>query len=343
MAGVAVPLITQEISSAEGLARRHHAAVLAGRGAVGLLLALTLAGFLGPWWWVFDLAANLRLHVAVAMLMLIVVLAIGGSRIALAAAAIGAMLNLAVAVPAVLATQFGTPEPADPAADGLDVTFFNTKFRADRTETIAELTARNDDVVVLALAGRGWVRDLQAAELDLHVHAGLHRDRDHPLELVVLTRDPAARVVVHRLTDDPRDALVELTVERDGGPIHVLAGHPTSPLTPDRAARRDAMLRWMTEWTRAQDEPVVVMGDLNATVWSAPFRRMLRDADLTDSRIGFGLQPSWPAKLGPVGITIDHVLHSDQLTTLDRRLVRVDGSDHAMVQATIARRPPGST
>ena len=306
-----------------------------------ILVITTLVGFLGAWWWVFDLFANLRLHLALGLLLLTLVLALVRSWRALVAAAVGVMLNLLVVAPVVVSTQFGTPAPADAGSETLDVTFFNTKFRADRQETMAQLASREDDVVVLSLALGDWVEDLEESQLDMHVRTGPDTIPGFKLELVTLTRDPDAEVIVHRPTDSPRDALVEVVVELEEGPVHVLAVHPMSPLTPERASQRDAMFAWIADWTHEQEEPVVVMGDLNATSWAVPFRRLVAESDLVDSRVGHGLQPSWPARLGPTGLTIDHVLHSPELTTVDRQLApRVGGSDHRMVHATIAYRDP---
>ena len=307
-----------------------------------ILVIMTLFGFLGAWWWFFDLFANLRLHLAVGLLLLTLVLAMVRSWRALTAAAIGVMLNVLVVAPVLVSTQFGTPASVDAGAETLDVTFFNTKFRADREETIAQLASRRDDVVVLSLALGSWVEDLEASQLDLHVRTGHETDPDFELELVTLTRDPDAEVIVHHLTDDARDAMVEIVVEHGGGPIHVLAAHPVSPATRERAARRDAMLAWIAEQARDREGPVVVMGDLNATRWSAPLRRLAREAELIDSRVGHGLQPSWPAELGPFGLTIDHVLHSEDLTTLERHRTTIAGSDHPMIHARLARRAEDS-
>ena len=306
-----------------------------------ILGIMTLFGFLGAWWWFFDLFANLRLHLAVGLLLLTLVLAMVRSWRALTAAAIGVMLNVLVVAPVLVSTQFGTPASVDAGAETLDVTFFNTKFRADREATIAQLASREDDVVVLSLAVGDWVEHLEESRLDLHVRTGPDTDPDFELELVTLTRDPDVEVLVHRLTDDVRDAVVEIVVEHDGGPIHLLAAHPVSPVTRERAARRDVMLAWIADQARDRDGPVVVMGDLNATSWSAPLRTLVREADLVDSRVGHGLQPSWPTRFGPIGLTIDHVLHSPELTTVDRQLAPpIGSSDHRMVHASFTYPDP---
>jgi endonuclease/exonuclease/phosphatase (EEP) superfamily protein YafD len=81
---------------------------------------------------------------------------------------------------------------------------------------------------------------------------------------------------------------------------------------------------------------VIVIGDLNATPWSYAFSRLLRDADLIDSTRGFGVQPTWRTRYGPVGgmpawplqIPIDHCLHSAGLATIAREIGPACGSNH---------------
>jgi endonuclease/exonuclease/phosphatase (EEP) superfamily protein YafD len=73
---------------------------------------------------------------------------------------------------------------------------------------------------------------------------------------------------------------------------------------------------------------VLLAGDLNATAWSHSFQELTRTSGLLDSQQGFGLQPSWPASLLPLGIPIDHALHTSGLCVIKRRLGSPTGSDH---------------
>jgi endonuclease/exonuclease/phosphatase (EEP) superfamily protein YafD len=284
---------------------------------------------------VFDLVANLRVHLAaLSLISLGVLLLTSARRTVTAAAALAAAVNLALVAPFLIP---GTP--ADRAAGGetLTITFLNVKISAaDPTSVITYLRERDDDVVVLAAGTRDWVEQLDAADLDLHVAVGPARGL--PIELIVMTRDPEPPVVIHQPTGRSRDALVEVVVDLDGEPIHILGTHPTSPLTPHRAYRRDLLLDWTGDWARGRDEQVVVVGDLNATPWSWSFRAMLDEGELTDTQRIHGLQPSWPASLGPLGLPIDHVLHGGELTVLERERGPSFGSDHRSVHATIARR-----
>ena len=308
--------------------------------AVALLLSTVLAWTLGGRWWVAELLANLPVQHALAFAVLLVAAAFLRHRWLLLLSVAGLVANLAITAPILLTLQRGEPLPPVEGASTLDVTFFNTKYFADMEATIEHLRERGDDVVVLALAMQPWGEDLEAADLGLHIRAGPGPTDGEDLEMVALVRDPDAEVIVHRPTADPRDAIIEIVLDLDGQPVHLLAAHPVSPLTADRAAQRDETLARLAVRATDQDAAVVVVGDLNATPWSPKLQEMLLEAELVDSQVGFGLQPSYPTDRGRLGIAIDHVLHSPELTTVARQLGPSFGSNHRMVHARLAPAAP---
>jgi endonuclease/exonuclease/phosphatase (EEP) superfamily protein YafD len=102
-----------------------------------------------------------------------------------------------------------------------------------------------------------------------------------------------------------------------------------APTTGERAALRDAQLGFATDWAAEQEGAYMVVGDLNASPWSSPFRGLVSDGGLRNSQLGFGLQPSFSAKtIFPLRVPIDHLLHSQDLRVTDRRLGPPMGSDH---------------
>jgi endonuclease/exonuclease/phosphatase (EEP) superfamily protein YafD len=111
------------------------------------------------------------------------------------------------------------------------------------------------------------------------------------------------------------------------------------PVGREGAARRDRQLRAVADAVaRGAPGPTVVVGDLNATRWSAGFAPLI-GAGLRDSATGWGWQPTWPADLGPLGVPIDHVLHSPDLRVVSRSVPAWPGSDHRAVQAVLALPP----
>ena len=83
-----------------------------------------------------------------------------------------------------------------------------------------------------------------------------------------------------------------------------------------------------------------MVGDFNASTWSRGFGLVTRDAGLVNSQRGFGVQPSWPADYPLFGIPIDHMVHSTELTTVDRRLGENLGSDHYSLFVTVGLAVP---
>lgn len=96
--------------------------------------------------------------------------------------------------------------------------------------------------------------------------------------------------------------------------MRVLAVHTRAPWGPDAVAERDGALHAVGKWASAdQSGHVLVVGDLDATRWSAVFRELLGVGGLRDSERGFGFQPSYPAGFWLARVPIDHSLYSDGL------------------------------
>jgi endonuclease/exonuclease/phosphatase (EEP) superfamily protein YafD len=305
---------------------------------LALLTATTLLGFLDALGWLPELVANLRPQQALALIALTGVLLVIGPRWTAWVAASAAIVNLVLVVPFLVPAS---PPPVTPGAETLELLLLNVKVdRADPDELIQELRARAPDVVVLVAATPQWVEAIEAADLELQFVSGPHLTES--LEVIVLTREVGPPTVVHRPTDDMRSALVEVELRFDGDPLHLLATHPVSPMTPVRSEARDEQLAWIGSWARQRGPSTLVVGDLNVTPWSAAYRRLLDEGDLIDPQRVHGLQPSWPARLGPLGLPIDHVLHGPALAARGRELGPSFGSDHRSVRASVVRLAPGS-
>jgi len=119
-------------------------------------------------------------------------------------------------------------------------------------------------------------------------------------------------------------------VASTGGASFIVT-HPLPPMTSHALALQRDQFAAVAARARALGDPVVILGDLNATPWSRAFRRLLATSGLCDSRAGFGLQASYPAWSALMRIPIDHVLVSCSVGVADRRVARDVGSDHLPV------------
>ena len=146
---------------------------------------------------------------------------------------------------------------------------------------------------------------------------------------LILARDEIEAVSFGFGIGQPR--AVAMTYHPDDWPVavEVLTTHPLAPTTEERAALRDAQLRFAANWAADRSGYYMVVGDLNATPWSWPFRHLASVGDLRNSQNGFGLQPSFSTMSNVIfRVPIDHLLHSESIRVRDRRLGPALGSDH---------------
>ena len=118
------------------------------------------------------------------------------------------------------------------------------------------------------------------------------------------------------------------TFDNSGNPFHVLAVHFVPPSRGALARRRDESFEQLPMAIADLPHDTLVIGDLNATPWSFPFRRLLVESELKDSSVGFGLQPTWPTFLKWMAIPIDHCLHTPGIRIVNREVGAEVGSDH---------------
>jgi endonuclease/exonuclease/phosphatase (EEP) superfamily protein YafD len=240
-----------------------------------------------------------------------------------------AAVNLVVVAP----LFFG---PSRPDSGELRILSFNVLASNRRFEEVIDFIRATDaDVVILHEVTSRWEDAIEEASLTFEdwpyevTEARARGDLFGSLALVEAGADVESFGFGLR---DPR--AIEILLP-DG--VAVLAVHPLSPSSEFRAEQNDRQLQFAADWVAGQDGPAIIVGDFNATPWSYPFRRLVSSADLSNSARGFGLDLSYPANGNPLlRIPIDHLLFSDGLAVVDRRLGPAMGSDHFPLTVDLA-------
>lgn len=291
--------------------------------SVGLIAPLAF-GFLGDVFWGFDLLANFRPHAGV-------VLAVAAAawwwvdREVAGVMAFAALVGLASVLPAFVGS---VPRPAGPS---IEIVTFNVGVsNPQRGDVAAFLAAEDPDLVFLFESSFEWEDAMERADLPL-------------TQISIVPRGQVAGVTVlasNRLDPAPLEievggeaAAVAVTIGSTR--VDVIGVHPPSPTTGARAESRDRMLAATGDWVASRANPVIVLGDFNATPWSASFRSLRWRGGLVDTLAGGGLQGTWPDGWGPLMIPIDHVLIGRGLGAEDRRTGPSFGSAHRPVLITV--------
>lgn len=292
--------------------------------AVALAL-VSLAAFFGRWVWWLDVLANFRAQYLVGLIVLGLVLMMSKWRRVGYGVLATALVNLVVILP----LYVGSPGDPDPAAPSIRVMSYNLlSTNESYSEVIEYIETIDPDLVLLHEASRPWEVAIDSAELDYVVR----RPRADNLIFgtLVMVRGEEIETLSYGFAEaQPR--AVEINYRPTGWPqgISVLSTHPLAPTDQERAHLRDAQIGFAAEWSSDRSRPFLVVGDFNATPWSWPFRNLIAIADVENSQIGFGLQPSFPATSAFLfRVPIDHLVHSASFRVSDRRLGPALGSDH---------------
>ena len=144
--------------------------------------------------------------------------------------------------------------------------------------------------------------------------------------LGIYSKFPMSNTEIKMLCDVEIPTIIT-DIEIDNKTITVIGTHPTPPLLHG-FYNRNTQFRNLNKLVKEQKNPVILTGDLNCTSFSYSLNLLTDGANLKDTRLGFGLQPTWSSDIPLVNIPIDHCFISEELKTANRRVGNSTGSDH---------------
>ncbi|MBS1997343.1 MAG: endonuclease/exonuclease/phosphatase family protein [Cyanobacteria bacterium SZAS LIN-2] len=295
-------------------------------------VALTLLTLFGATRREFELLTHLRVQLLLALIAIVPVLLLMRSRIVLALVAAGIIVHLFDILPLYF------PHPASsPVATMSLITLNANRWNKNHAGVQKLIEDECADVVCL--------QEL-APDMSDSLKANLH---GYPYRFIE-ARDGYFGIGIfskYELSDQQKlklcpDDILTLcaTIELHGRKIRLINTHPIAPLNDLYYHWRNEQLDALDDLASRSDKPVILAGDLNTSCFSPFFKRLLKRGQLSDSEVGFGVQPSWSAQSWPLQapidcvlfrLPLDHVLTKGPLVTVDRRLLKEIGSDHLPV------------
>jgi endonuclease/exonuclease/phosphatase (EEP) superfamily protein YafD len=314
--------------------RRRFRGLLTAAGAAAC--AATLLGFLGRLSWFLDLFSHFRVQYLLGLTALGAVLLVARRRV-LALVFLGfAGMNLALVLP----LYVGRPTASDARAPALRAMLLNVNTHLGDTNRVRQAIADVDpDILVLEEIGSRWLAGM-AWLTNAYPHSRIEPREDN-FGIGLYSKRP---LVESRVVHVGRAGVPSIlaTVNIGWTNLRVVATHPVPPAGSLYSRWRNEQLDLLVEHVRSP-LPVLLLGDLNVTPWSAHFRRLLRRSGLRDSARGFGVQPSWPNFNPLLRIPIDHCLHSAGIAVTDRRIGPDVSSDHYPLIVTFTRAARATT
>ncbi len=301
-----------------------------------LLALLTVAGFLGAWGNLFDLASHFRVHYfLILMVLLSLSLGIKSFRITLIFG-LCLLINGALIVPYYLPlSEVQEKEPAfvssSLSVDSESVTTFtllhlNVLTKNSEKEKVAQLIqAEKPDIISLLELDTHWEEALNGVLTDYPYR--FSKPQNNNFGIGLYSKIPLKKMGVKYFNQDSSGLYFpSIYAENDDGRFSILTTHPFPPISGFSA--RNEQLHAISQARHQWNENLIIVGDLNITPWSVFFQKFLNETELRDSQLGYGVQASWPSYIPFFGIPIDHVLVSPNIQVLHREVGPNVGSDH---------------
>ncbi len=291
------------------------------------VIAATAASYTGNWR--LGLFAHFRPHLgAAALAVAILALAL---RVPYCRAL--ALVLLTVAALNFCALRHAMPRARrriPDAAPRLRIAFTNLFLdNKQHRRTIDWVRAEKPDLFVACEAYDPWPRELAALSDRYPFAMGAALG-----DIVIFSRWPSVRTR-HALKGWNGNALV-LEIESEHGPLEVIALHTMVPWREDPGRGGYNLVAQLTELIEGRAGDLIVVGDFNATPWSAPMRRLVERTGLAFGPGSWrGSFPDWLPNW--MGLPIDLALARGAWQVASRRLGPRLGSDHWPVIFEVVR------
>ncbi len=301
-------------------------------GTLGILALLALfpswLGLLGDWYWALDLCAHFRWQYLIAGIV-IVAWSVWRRRKIAAFAVLTLLLNV------FLIGRLGLHAEVSRAALAQDfhlrVVSLNVLTSNPNTQVVLDyLLASDADVIALIETDQKWLDALAPLQAK-YPHYILHPRPDN-FGSALFSRVPLAKAQILNLGKSGLPS-IEARLNFRGRDVVVIATHPVPPYGSAYADFRDTQLAALAAHVQQASEPVLLVGDLNATPWSAGMR-IATSGNLGFRSLAAPWTPTWRAR-SIFAIPIDHALCTAPLV-ITRRAVGPDvGSDHRPIELDV--------
>ena len=311
--------------------------------AGGSAFLATFLGFLGQFWWVFELLDHPRPQYC----LILVAATIAGALLQQAwifVLCLPIALNLLLILPLFFAPSQGNGQDLldSVATPSLQIVHANLdRNNQNIHQAIGYLSQQKADVIFLQEVTPEWFAELEAKLSGYRVVISQPLNNTQGVAMFVPLDSTSVEVlkteIIH-LPDRSDRPIIEAIVRVSGQEIALLSLHTIRPRSRSTSAYQQREFSAAAQWSQTQlktGREAIVIGDFNSTPWSGRFRQFLRESSLINSLQGYGLQPTWLAGLPSVlMIPIDGCVHSQSIVTQQRLIGQDIGSDHLPLSVT---------
>ena len=274
-----------------------------------------------------ELFSHFRLQYLVGSLLLLIVFAIRRRAIYSLLLVVALTINASYVLPWYVKGETPTGEAR------LTLLYANVlSTNGDHERLLDLINSERPDVIFLQEMSTHWLEALQSLESDYPFSYTAAREDN--FGIAMWSRLP---LVAATHVDSPPLGYPTIiaTTHMGGTDLTLISTHPMNPLGRENFVARNVQLQSVTEIVAQASGEVLLLGDLNASVWDRHYRYFEESTGLRNARCGNGILPTWPTFMPIAMIPIDHVLVSSGIGIADIKTGSRIGSDHLPLIVTV--------
>jgi endonuclease/exonuclease/phosphatase (EEP) superfamily protein YafD len=295
------------------------------RYIIGLIAVCSLIGLFEPLFPLFDLFNHFRLQAIIGAFVCVLICFCLRDKRGIVVCLIVLLLNAGI-IGARLYEIKGVEAIGQGSTVSMSVIAFNVLTSNTRyTDVISMIEKENADVVIFFEVDQIWAEQLSALE-GMYAHSLKHPRPDN-FGIIAFSKKPFAGDVQH--FDGKGVPALFMTLDD----IVIIGAHPVPPVIKSSMEKNRTYLMNIADMVdKNSQKPVLIAGDLNATLWSAAITPLIDAGFMRVNSYGFAY--TWPQNNPALALQIDHFFGRN-VVAADFRTLPSTGSDHSPIRADI--------
>ncbi len=297
-----------------------------------LAIALSLGGYFGRLNLYLEFASGYKIQLLLLGLCSLFYFCLTRQKIGIIISLFCVVLNLAEILP----WYWNQPRITNiESYEPLKVLSYNVLWSNKQyNKAIALINREQPDIAVFLEAQKPWSRALTPLKADFPYHIGVEK-----LEIEIYSKLPLNNTEVELYGTYRGLVLSDIAIGNSN--LKFVATHAYPQLYFGRKGweiRNEHLEIGIGEYIAKSKQPVVIIGDLNVSMWSPFYRSLIDKSGLDNARQGFGVLPTHSIispQFAALSAPIDHCLVTPNIQVQDFKLGKDIGSDHLPIIANL--------
>ncbi len=209
------------------------------------------------------------------------------------------------------------------------------KFNFNYEPLLKQIEELQPDVIALAEVTPKW-RDALLADLEKNWSYIIDHSQLGSHGMMIFSKLPIVNEETEYFSRKNIPTLF-FSINWNDKDIDFVSLHPLPPVCFECIKSRDYNFDGIVEKVKKQtNNNVIIMGDMNTTMFSPSYKHFVNGLGLVNAREGFGIYGTWPVAFPSIlRLPIDHILYSGDIKATSFQALPSVDSDHLSTIATL--------